>query len=324
MFLSLFFAFTATVAAHPFPSYPVFPPMPQCDFYGCWHLDFQRGSIQSPGVQQFGGVGAIGGNHRGVYRLPFGMSSNRSPGVQQYDGLGDFTGASSNQFGVFQFDAFGNLIGANGQGALGAGGGFGNGFGLGNGSGESGSATQGQLNALKRKIGAITGLSGDLLDRFTNFLRGRFGDSLFDMNLPDLTAALNGIDFSLPDIRASLPGLPDGFGLSDFAIPDIDLPEFNRPDFNRPNIDLPNGGGNRTRGNTGRTGGGTGGMNGGTGGSTAGSDGGAGGGGSPRLSRPLFPKCESIHDSIDTGIFGPAPCTWYPGVFGGVPDVGRN
>lgn len=34
---------------------------------------------------------------------------------------------------------------------------------------------------------------------------------------------------------------------------------------------------------------------------------------------PIFGSCDSIHDSIDGGVFGPIPCTSYPGVFGPVP-----
>jgi hypothetical protein len=35
-------------------------------------------------------------------------------------------------------------------------------------------------------------------------------------------------------------------------------------------------------------------------------------------------RCDSIHDSIDGGIFGPIPCTSYPGVFGPKVEFGRT
>lgn len=45
-------------------------------------------------------------------------------------------------------------------------------------------------------------------------------------------------------------------------------------------------------------------------------NGSAGGNGQGLLGRPLGVSCSSIDDTIDRGIFGPIPCTWYPGVFG--------
>ncbi len=40
--------------------------------------------------------------------------------------------------------------------------------------------------------------------------------------------------------------------------------------------------------------------------------------------KPLFGGCESIHDSRDGGMFGPIPCTSYPGVFGPKVEYGRT
>lgn len=47
-------------------------------------------------------------------------------------------------------------------------------------------------------------------------------------------------------------------------------------------------------------------------------------GGTPDfLTRPLDLGCDSINDTRDGGIFGPIPCTNYPGVLGPVPEYGR-
>lgn len=70
----------------------------------------------------------------------------------------------------------------------------------------------------------------------------------------------------------------------------------------------------------GSSGGSSGGAGGGTtgGGSSGGSSGGNGGG----LDTPILGNCSSIRDYADGHMFGPIPCTWYPGVFGPVPHYG--
>ncbi len=66
---------------------------------------------------------------------------------------------------------------------------------------------------------------------------------------------------------------------------------------------------------------------GGTSGVFSGGDGFFSSGGGTRMhdvfDQPVGFGCDDIHDSIDGGLFGPIPCTSYPGVFGPKVEYGR-